>query len=265
MTVTICIVSLSRSRGKTSLIEYLISELGKRGIKVATIKHTSEPLDIQGKDTWRHVEAGSLEVVCVTPIELITIRRGDMSLEDAIDSLHVKPDIILVEGFKRSDKPKILCAESVEEVDKALNEISNIIAISGAVAEKLDQVEILRNKYPQIPIMRPEELVDFVKSLIAKDWLENLPGLDCGHCKYGSCAAMAKALAEGKANLDECVVISTAISRISVDGKEIPLSRWPQITLKEIILGFLRSLKLRDIKLDKARILRIKINLSEKR
>ena len=263
MTVAICIVSLSRSRGKTSLIEYLVKELRRRGVKVATIKHTSEPFDVQGKDTWRHIEAGSLEVACVTPMELVTIKRGEVTLEDAISFLHVKPDVILAEGFKRSNKPKILCAENVEEVDQALNKISNIIAISGAVAEKLDQAKALRNKYPQTPVMKPEELIDFVKDLVVKEWLKNLPRLDCGHCKYGSCAAMAKALTEGKATIDECVVISTAISRISVDGKEIPLSKWPQIVLKEIILGFLRSLKLKDVKLDEARILDVRISLSE--
>ena len=70
MASIICIVSLRRSRGKTRLIEYLIKELKRSGMKVATIKHTSEPFDVEGKDTWRHAEAGALEVACVTPREL---------------------------------------------------------------------------------------------------------------------------------------------------------------------------------------------------
>ena len=261
MAPIVCVVSLRRSRGKTRLIEYLVKEFRRDGMKVATIKHTSEAFDTKGKDTWRHAEAGALEVACVTPGELITIRRGNFSLEDGVQALHVEPDIILAEGFKRSDRPKILCAESVEEVEEALRSISNIVAVSGSVTEKADQVKILKNKFPQVKFMRREEIVKFLRDFVVKDWLKKLPRLDCGHCKYGSCAEMAKALVEGRASLDECVVISTSISKVAVDDRLIPLSKWPQIMLREIILGFIRSLKLRDIRLEEASRVTIEIDL----
>jgi len=261
MTPVVCIVSVRRSRGKTRLIEYLIKELKERGIKVATIKHTSEPLDVEGKDTWRHTEAGALEVACITPRELITIRKGDVSLEDGVKALHVKPDIILAEGFKRSDKPKILCADSVEEMKEALRSISNIVAVSGSIIDAADQVEILMKKHPEVNFMKPEEIVEFLRKLIIRDWLKRLPGLNCGHCRYGSCAEMARALMEGRASLDECIVISTSISKVTVDGRMIPLSRWPQMMLREIILGFIRSLKLKDIRLEEASKVTVEINL----
>jgi len=263
MTPVVCIVSVRRSRGKTCLIEYLIKGLKERRIKVATIKHTNEPFDTEEKDTWRHTEAGALEVACITPRELITIRKGCISLEDGIQALHVKPDIILVEGFKRSDKPKILCADTVEEVEEALRSISNIVAVSGSIIEEADKIEILRKKYPGVNLMKPDEVVEFLRNLVIKNWLENLPGLNCGHCKYGSCAEMAKALMEGRASLDECVAISTSISKIIVDGKTIPLSKWPQMILREIVLGFLRSLKLKDIELKDANKATIEIKLKD--
>jgi len=237
MAPIVCVVSLRRSRGKTRLIEYLVKEFRRDGMKVATIKHTSEAFDTKGKDTWRHAEAGALEVACVTPGELITIRRGNFSLEDGVQALHVEPDIILAEGFKRSDRPKILCAESVEEVEEALRSISNIVAVSGSVTEKADQVKILKNKFPQVKFMRREEIVKFLRDFVVKEWLKKLPRLDCGHCKYGSCAEMA------------------------VDDRLIPLSKWPQIMLREIILGFIRSLKLRDIRLEEASKVTIEIDL----
>ena len=71
----------------------------------------------------------------------------------------------------------------------------------------------------------------------------------------------AKALVEGRASLDECVVISTSISRVAVDDRMIPLSRWPQIMLREIILGFIKSLKLGEIRLEKASKVTIEIDL----
>ena len=109
--------------------------------------------------------------------------------------------------------------------------------------------------------MGREEVVKILRDFVVKDWLKKLPRLDCGHCKYGSCAEMAKALVEGRASLDECVVISTSISRVAVDDRRIPLSRWPQIMLREIILGFIRSLKLRDIRLEEASRVTIEIDL----
>lgn len=263
MTLVVCIISMRRSRGKTWLIEHLIKELKENGMKVATIKHTNEPFDTKDKDTWRHTEAGALEVVCITPRELITIRKGETSLEDGIQALHVKPDIILVEGFKRSDKPKILCADSVEEVEEALRSISNIIAISGPIIEKADQADVLREKYPEIKLMKPNDLGKFLRDLVVDDWLRNLLGLNCGHCRYGSCAEMAKALAEGRASLDECIVISTSISKIVIDGKMVPLTKWPQTLLREMILGFLRSLKLRDVELKDARKVNVEIKLKD--
>lgn len=263
MAPIVCIVSVRRSRGKTRLIEYLVKELKRRGMKVATIKHTSEPFDIKGKDTWRHTEAGALEVACITPRELITIRKGDASLEDGVQALHVESDIILAEGFKRSDKPKILCADSVEEVEEALRSISNIVAVSGSIVDAADQVEVLRKKHHDVNLMTPEEVVEFLRSLIVKDLLKRLPGLDCGHCKYGSCAGMAEALMEGRASLDECIVISTSISKVFIDGRMIPLSRWPQTILKEIMLGFLRSLKLKDVKLEDASKVTIEIRMKD--
>ncbi|RLG04694.1 MAG: molybdopterin-guanine dinucleotide biosynthesis protein B, partial [Thaumarchaeota archaeon] len=93
-----CVVSLERSRGKTSLIERLVRELSRSGIRVATIKHSRERIDLEDKDTYRHLEAGALETAYVSPVELITMRRAQASLEDAVSSLHVDPDLILAEG-----------------------------------------------------------------------------------------------------------------------------------------------------------------------
>ena len=52
--------------GRTTLLEKLIPELKQRGYRVATIKHHAHPgfeIDQPGKDTWRHANAGSEQVV----------------------------------------------------------------------------------------------------------------------------------------------------------------------------------------------------------
>ena len=56
----VSIVGKSES-GKTTLLEKLITELKSRGYRVATVKHApnESSFDEPGKDSWRHVRAGS--------------------------------------------------------------------------------------------------------------------------------------------------------------------------------------------------------------
>lgn len=106
----ICIVGRSNV-GKTTLLEKLIPALKRRGYRVATIKHHSHPgfeIDQPGKDTWRHAQAGSEHVIIAAPDKVASIRRVEQ--EPTLDELAATisdVDIILTEGYKRSDKPKI--------------------------------------------------------------------------------------------------------------------------------------------------------------
>ncbi len=96
--------------GKTTFLEKLIRELKKRKIKVGTIKHHDHDFDIDkpGKDTWRHAQAGADAVALSSPSKVAVVRKvaEEMSL-DQVAELIGTVDIILVEGYKRADKPKI--------------------------------------------------------------------------------------------------------------------------------------------------------------
>lgn len=97
--------------GKTSLLEKVIPELKRRGYRVATVKHHSHPgfdIDIPGKDTWRHAQAGSDHVVISAPDRIASIRRLEHELSlDEIAATVTDADIILTEGFKNAGKPSI--------------------------------------------------------------------------------------------------------------------------------------------------------------
>ncbi len=93
------------------MLEKLIAELKRRGYRVATIKHHSHGdfnFDLPGKDTWRHAQAGADQVVIASPTRLAHVRRleHELSLDEIAASI-TGVDLILTEGFKRSDKPKI--------------------------------------------------------------------------------------------------------------------------------------------------------------
>jgi molybdopterin-guanine dinucleotide biosynthesis protein B len=106
----VCVVGRSQV-GKTTLLEKLIPELKRRGHRVATIKHHSHPgfeIDQPGKDTWRHAQAGSDHVVIAAPDKVASIRRVDREPTlDEIAATICDVDIILTEGYKHSDKPKV--------------------------------------------------------------------------------------------------------------------------------------------------------------
>jgi len=106
----VSIVGKSKS-GKTTLIEKLIRELKSRGYRVATIKHTPQMLtfDEPGKDSWRHTQAGSEATVTSSPDKMVLIKpvSGDLSLEQIAHLLGEDYDIILTEGFKQGNAPKI--------------------------------------------------------------------------------------------------------------------------------------------------------------
>lgn len=96
--------------GKTTLLEKLLPEVKKRGYRVATIKHDVHgfSIDQPGKDTWKHAQAGADIVVISSPQKIATIEKVDE--ERPLDEIAEKLDnidLIITEGFKRQNKPKI--------------------------------------------------------------------------------------------------------------------------------------------------------------
>lgn len=106
----ISVIGKSKS-GKTTLIEKLVRELKLRGYRVATIKHTTQGVDFDevGKDSWRHIQAGSEATAISSPDKIVMIKPVDQdaNLDEVAYLLGEDYDIILTEGFKRGNAPKI--------------------------------------------------------------------------------------------------------------------------------------------------------------
>jgi molybdopterin-guanine dinucleotide biosynthesis protein MobB len=97
--------------GKTTLLEKVITELKRRGYKIAIIKHShhKNDLDTAEKDTWRFTRAGT-EVSAINSLDNLAIyRKMDDFFEphDIANYINLDYDIMLTEGFKGSDYPKI--------------------------------------------------------------------------------------------------------------------------------------------------------------
>jgi molybdopterin-guanine dinucleotide biosynthesis adapter protein len=110
MPPVVSIVGKSKS-GKTTLIEKLIQELKSRGYRVATIKHgPQEPtFDKSGKDSWRHIQAGSEATAVSSPDKIVLVKpvAREATIDEVASLVGEDYDIILAEGFKQGNTPKI--------------------------------------------------------------------------------------------------------------------------------------------------------------
>lgn len=99
--------------GKTTLIERVIPELVRSGYKVATVKHAGHgfDLDTEGKDSWRHKQAGASSVVVVSKgsMAMFADVSDQMKVEEVRDRfLDASYDLIIAEGWKSEGYPKIV-------------------------------------------------------------------------------------------------------------------------------------------------------------
>jgi len=106
----VSIVGKSKS-GKTTLMEELIRELKSRGYRVGTIKHTPQGMtfDKSDKDSWRHIQAGSESTVISSTDRVVLIKpvTQALTLDEVAHLVGEDCDIILTEGFKQDNAPKI--------------------------------------------------------------------------------------------------------------------------------------------------------------
>ncbi len=104
----ISIVGKSGS-GKTTFIERLIPELKNRGYKIGTIKHTYHnfEFDKPGKDSWRHKRSGADTVIIASDNKLSMVKDIDSAALDDLKPYFKEMDILITEGYKNDNKPKI--------------------------------------------------------------------------------------------------------------------------------------------------------------
>lgn len=106
-----------KNSGKTTLVERLVAELGRRGYRVSTVKHSHHEVtfEAEGTDSSRHRNAGAHEVLLVSPRRWGLIRSGrDIAWHDepepALPALVARlapVDIVIVEGMKTAPIAKI--------------------------------------------------------------------------------------------------------------------------------------------------------------
>ncbi len=144
--------------GKTTFLRRLIPVLLARGWRVGTAKHVApdvEP-DHPGKDTLVHREAGAERVLLYSDLHgaLFWDHRGT-PVEEYLQRYMSDLDLVLLEGFKGSDYPKI-------EVYRAGEPLAGRIPVLAVISDRPvrvpDGVEVLP--------LDPEAVADFLEAEI---------------------------------------------------------------------------------------------------
>ncbi len=110
--------------GKTTLVVKIIGEFVARGYDVGSIKHHSHAgfdIDIPGKDSYRHREAGASETIIAAPgmVARVKTTPGDSECADLVASMPGH-DIVIVEGYRKSGLPSIEIMRAANAADAAV-------------------------------------------------------------------------------------------------------------------------------------------------
>ena len=117
----------------TNFLRGLIPALGRRGLRVAVIKHDAHgfEMDREGKDTWLLSQAGAESVALLGPNQWAALGSGERNL-DQLRRCLPPVDLILGEGFKYSSLPKLeicrsaACTEPITRDDSLLALITDL-------------------------------------------------------------------------------------------------------------------------------------------
>jgi molybdopterin-guanine dinucleotide biosynthesis protein B len=100
-----------KKSGKTTVLLGVIEELRARGYRVAVLKHDTHgfDIDIPGTDSYRFKELGAEVVGVSSPWSYVWQVKTEQepSLGELIRQIREPVDLVITEGFKQQDAPKI--------------------------------------------------------------------------------------------------------------------------------------------------------------
>ncbi len=111
----------------------LITRLKQRGYRVASLKHCHDgfDLDVEGKDTWKHKQAGADTTMMVGPelVGLLVNQPMRLSLAELCKRFTPEADIALAEGFSWEAVPKILVDSRATFAEEKVADDQYLIAL----------------------------------------------------------------------------------------------------------------------------------------
>ncbi len=170
----ISIVGLSGS-GKTTLLERLIRELKWRGLRIGTIKHSSHPhpMDMPGKDSWRHKEAGAERTLFVGPdcLQYVADLTDDPTPATLAKSYMSGLDVVLVEGFLTEEGDKIEVVRSERSTKPICTPGASEEGVGGLIAVMSD-LDVAELGKPGVEVLELDDIEGLANLIMERFSLE---------------------------------------------------------------------------------------------
>lgn len=148
--------------GKTTLLEKVIAELKGRGYRVGVIKHDAHRFDIDhpGKDSHRLTQAGADTMLISSPEKLAIVKQHAESppIEELIATYFGDVDLILTEGFKKSDLPKIEVHRRERSASLICRGEEHDPCLRAVVSDESLELDV-----PVLDLNNPVQVADFVE------------------------------------------------------------------------------------------------------
>jgi len=125
--------------GKTTLLTGVIPHLLKEGLRVSVVKHAHHAFDVDvpGKDSWLHRQAGAEEVLVSSARRWALMHElrgaGEPRLQDLLKKL-TRVDLAIVEGYKAGPHRKIEVHRAANGKPWLFPEDDGIVGIASDVA-----------------------------------------------------------------------------------------------------------------------------------
>lgn len=208
-----------KNSGKTTLTVKIINELTKRGYNVASIKHSHHlmEMDRENTDTWKHKEAGANLVVGAGATTYFNARKEqDLNRILYLIKYFDDFDFVIIEGFKKSNYPKIITSPNVRN-EYTIKEVDPFTIDEEGVSELADLIE--------------ERGHDIINTLFANN------------CGFSDGESIAREIREGYLSNDD---LDEVVSYLSIDEKVIGLNRFVSDYIKQVLLGILNTLDIEE-------------------
>lgn len=150
--------------GKTTLARRLIELLVQRGFRIGVIKHAHHDFDIDqpGKDSYELRKAGAEQTLISSRRRRALITemgtRSEPALPALISELDPGLDLIVVEGFKHSDIPKLEIRRLEARTPALAPTDPNVIAI----VTNAPSDPSVSSGLPVLDLDAPERVVEFI-------------------------------------------------------------------------------------------------------
>jgi len=146
-----------KNSGKTYFAKKIIAKLSALNFKIASIKHAHHDFDIDkaNTDSFIHRQAGSQQIIISSSKRWAKISELQSSKEKSLDDLINEldnPDIIIVEGYKNENHPKIeVIKDPSDNSTFMFNNFKNIIAlISNIEINSFEKKQFKKNQIDEI-------------------------------------------------------------------------------------------------------------------